>query len=834
MSLIVDAPRRKRLRVPAVVGLPWQIFLRYAGAHMTMHLDGFPVIGPDDRTVGFVDRIRYAGHRIHVDGWARAREVALISPDATRAVVPSIPRPDVTAELGLEPGAAPGWSVSMPWAPQDHGLRFTCADGTTLDIPLPAFTEGDRRAALRDTAWPFVKAATRATPAALRWITRRDIAARSRVRDLLGLGPAQIDTTRIDPAVLQPAPPDPASTRPICIVLPVYNAFDLLQEALDRVLRHTDLPWHLVAIEDCSPDDRVRPWLRAWAAARPEGQVTLLENASNLGFIGSVNRGLAVAGARGEDVVLLNSDALVPEGWSSRLMAPLHDPRVATVTPMSNDAEIFTQPRLCIRHDVAPGAADTIDARARTLSAPVPVEAPTGVGFCMAMSRRFLDRIPRLDTAFGRGYGEEVDWCQRARALGGRNVAQPRLFVEHRGGQSFGNEKLAMIARAGRVITERYPRYDAEVQAFIARDPLATTRLALGIAELGADPRPVPIYLAHAMGGGAETVQRGLIAEDVTGRGGALVLRVGGVARWRLELHGPDRMAAGETDLFEDIEALLSPLGNRHVIYGCGVGERDPVALPDRLIDLADGGRLTVLMNDYFPLGPSFNLMDGDGVFRGVPEATSTDPAHLYRASGGAEISLTEWRARWGRLMARAAEIRVFSTSGRDIVAAAYPEAAARITVRPHALPHAIPRLAAPEGPPVIGVLGNIDPVKGARVLSRLSEVIVARGGARLVLLGNIAPGHALAGDAIVHGTYAIEDLPDLVARYGVDRWLIPSICPETFSFTTHEALATGLPVHAFALGAQGEAVRSATALGAPGGLLNLDATPEAWLDAML
>ncbi|MEM8582435.1 MAG: glycosyl transferase, partial [Pseudomonadota bacterium] len=59
-------------------------------------------------------------------------------------------------------------------------------------------------------------------------------------------------------------------------------------------------------------------------------------------------------------------------------------------------------------------------------------------------------------------------------------------------------------------------------------------------------------------------------------------------------------------------------------------------------------------------------------------------------------------------------------------------------------------------------------------------------------------------------GTYQSGDISALAERYGVTRWLIPSIWPETFSFTTHEALATGLPVHAFHLGAQGGAVSKA------------------------
>jgi hypothetical protein len=73
-----------------------------------------------------------------------------------------------------------------------------------------------------------------------------------------------------------------------------------------------------------------------------------------------------------------------------------------------------------------------------------------------------------------------------------------------------------------------------------------------------------------------------------------------------------------------------------------------------------------------------------------------------------------------------------------------------------------------------------------------------------------------------VHGAYRREDIPGLVARYGIDRWLIPSVWPETFSYTTHEALATGLPVWCFDLGAQGAAVRSAALETGLGGTIPL------------
>lgn len=99
-------------------------------------------------------------------------------------------------------------------------------------------------------------------------------------------------------------------------------------------------------------------------------------------------------------------------------------------------------------------------------------------------------------------------------------------------------------------------------------------------------------------------------------------------------------------------------------------------------------------------------------------------------------------------------------------------------------------------------------------------------------MLGEIDPAYRLPLPARKHGAYSVGDLPRLAARYGITCWLIPSLWPETFSFTTHEALATGLPVMVFDLGGQAEAVRAAGARGAPAALMPLDlaADPQAIL----
>ena len=674
-------------------------------------------------------------------------------------------------------------------------------------------------AALRRCVLGFAGALVGQAPAIIGWMASRDVKYRKRIKAALNLD-ATPGSGRLHARALFNRPPGPATrdAGAITVIMPVYNAFDVTAEALDRVARGTDLPWRLIVVEDCSTDARVRPWLRDWARARRDAgeEVIVIENARNLGFVASVNAALERALPFGDDVVLLNSDVLLPDGWAARLLQPLRDiPEVASVTPMANDAEIFSAPATCAPTALEPGQADTMDRLARRFGPDGTLaEAPTGIGFCMAMSIDHLRREPRFDTAFGRGYGEEVDWCQRSRRHGGRHMVTARLFVEHRGGESFGHDaKAQLVARNNAVIARRYPDYDAEVQDFIRTDPLRSARMMLAMAWAGTKGE-VPVYLAHSMGGGAEDYLARHIRENLEKADlPSIVLRVGGTARWQIELHSNAGLIRAHSDDFDEITCVLDEIPEKRLIYSCGVGDSNPVDLPARLLRLARDGRhpVEVLMHDFFPLSPSYTLLDSDGVFRGTPGPGTTDSAHSARLAGGRVTGLDGWRAAWRPLLQAAAHITVFSRDSRRHVVAAYPEVEGKVRVLPHRLLNHVPTILPPRTDRrTIGVLGNIGQHKGAGVLRDMANYLERVRDPGLVVIGTVDPAFALPGRVTVHGRYDIADLPALLRRYHVTHLLVPSIWPETFSYTTHEALATALPVMAFDLGAQGDAVRAA------------------------
>lgn len=272
------------------------------------------------------------------------------------------------------------------------------------------------------------------------------------------------------------------------VVVPVYNAAAAVAACLDRLRATLRADDRVLLADDASPDPQIAVLLARFAAEMPFA-VRLHRRAENGGFVRNVNE--ALAQLPGEDVVLLNSDTLPGTGWLDAMGdCAASDPRIATVTPWSNNAEICSFPELC-RAAPLPDAAtlERLAAAAASLDQP-PLDLPTGVGFAMYLRRAAWDVLGGFDDAtFGRGYGEENDFCQRAAAHGWRNVFCPRAFVAHAGNASFAEVGLRAGGDNLRRLEARYPHYSRQVATFIAEDPMAPYRAALDAALQAGETR---------------------------------------------------------------------------------------------------------------------------------------------------------------------------------------------------------------------------------------------------------------------------------------------------------------------------------------------------------
>ncbi len=254
------------------------------------------------------------------------------------------------------------------------------------------------------------------------------------------------------------------------IVIPVFNAAEALAQCIAATAGTVPREVPVFVIDDASPDADVQIVL-----GRCPPEWTRIRHDRNRGFPATANHGIELAA--GADVLLLNSDTVPAGRWLERLCAALRaSPGTASVTPFTNNGEIASLPDFC-RAAPVPDEPERWAKACLEAGPPRYPRIPTAVGFCMLLSRACLDRIGGFDVeAFGRGYGEENDWCMRARAVGWHHVLCDDAFVAHRGSASFGPLGAGPGGRAMQTLVARHPDYPDLIRRFIEDDPIAPHR----------------------------------------------------------------------------------------------------------------------------------------------------------------------------------------------------------------------------------------------------------------------------------------------------------------------------------------------------------------------
>ncbi len=655
------------------------------------------------------------------------------------------------------------------------------------------------------------------------------------------------------------APHEPPADVRVDVVIPVYRGLDATRRCLRSLLRDPKPgfrgPLHrIVVIDDASPEPALSRYLDRLAARR---FIHLLRNPTNLGFVASVNRGIAEAGAR--DVVLLNSDTEVPAGWLSRLAGQAYShARVATVSPFSNNATLCSYP--AVEGGPLPFGETLarIDAACLAANAGRSVTVPTTVGFCMYLRRDALDELGAFDAeTFGRGYGEENDYCMRANAAGWRHLLACDLFVYHEGEVSFGGnapERAASVAP----LEARWPDYRRRVGVHVRLDEARPYRFATTLQLFATNGLPTILAVQHAYDGGIGQYLRALAAQ-CHGVANLLVLRatmdgqgvrLGAPAvRHHPELLIPLRpqpdvddaaeaASAAEAALLADVLALLAPLRIARVHVQHWVNLR----LDLRALIGALAVPFDLTIHDWFAICPRINLLPvADGPSCGEPAPAVCDRCIQARDDTQAH-DITGWRAEQAWLP-RLAD-RVLCATQDSIDRLARHGLAARAVLAPlEAMPEAIPPR--PRGRPDprplsahakprplrVAVLGVLADHKGARTVTALAELAPA-GQFAITLIGKSERAFPAAARLSLTetGAYEAADLPGLIARVDPDVIWFPASWPETWSYTLTAAILSGRPIVASDIGAFRLRLE-----GHPRArLVRPQALPESWMEALI
>jgi GT2 family glycosyltransferase/glycosyltransferase involved in cell wall biosynthesis len=627
------------------------------------------------------------------------------------------------------------------------------------------------------------------------------------------------------------------------VVVPVYGASPDLERCLSAVVAHTDLSRHrLVVVADGPPAPEARRVAEAAVAQWP-GRVRLVERPARGGYPAAANAGIREAAG---DVALLNSDTEVTAGWLEKLgEAARRRPRIASATPFSNNATLCSLPRPFVENALPAG--HTVASFARLVeerSTRLSPEIPTGVGFCLFMTREAIEEVGLLDEeGFGIGYGEEVDWCLRASARGFAHVLDDATFVWHRGGGSFGKEAAGRARASERLLARRHPGFLPGLARFMREDPLSPVRervvdgLRPARRTRAAEAGPARVvHLVHGWppqaNGGTEVFARTLalfqarrrevavyarLSDPTRPKGDAVELVDGGV-RVRLvvnDFHQRDplsRNALYDRVFSADFDRFLD--GERpdllHVHHLAGHAATLPGLARRR------GLPVVCQLQDWWPLCARVNLLHASGEIctgpspvkcarcrplTGLPPAAVLNPAlHALRAA----------------LMRRALAADRYVAGSRFLVRSwgetGWLPGGAPVEVVPYGIPYALPERPHSERalrtPLRFGFVGALMPHKGAHVAVE-AFCGVPPDAARLRIWGDPDADPAYVermlertcgADVRIEGRFREEEKSRVFSD--MDVLLVPSVGLESYGIVVDEAMAHGVPVVASRRGA--------------------------------
>lgn len=226
----------------------------------------------------------------------------------------------------------------------------------------------------------------------------------------------------------------------VSVIIPVYNNVHYTAHCLASIADHPPAcSFEVVVVNDCSSDSTAE-FLNECDGIR------VLNNASNVGFIGSCNAGADIG--YGDTLVFLNNDTEVTDNWldalletfeqwpdagvvGARLVYP--DGRLQEAGGMVfNDGSGWNYGRL--------GPANT--AKVSFVS-----QADYVSGACLAIPKALFQALGGFDTHYAPAYYEDTDLCFKVRAQGRQVLYQPRSTIVHFEGISSGTSESSGTKR---------------------------------------------------------------------------------------------------------------------------------------------------------------------------------------------------------------------------------------------------------------------------------------------------------------------------------------------------------------------------------------------------
>ena len=616
----------------------------------------------------------------------------------------------------------------------------------------------------------------------------------------------------------------------IDIVIPIYNARAFVIPCIESVLKYAAGDFRLILVDDASTEPGLSEKLRD--ISMKNERVVLLGNEKNLGFVGTANRGMRYAAGR--DVLLLNSDTEVFPGFLERLQDCVYaDETTGIASPFSNNATICSIPDFPRDNPIPEGyTAASFSELVTACSRRLRPELVTAVGFCMYVKADVFKKIGYFDEeTFKRGFGEENDFCERAKKAGFKVRLADDVFVFHKGKASFGEEGFSMENDHARLLESKHPGYHSAVAHFIETNPLASIHdeIRFHIKHGLNTKHGAILYFLHSspyspLPGGTELHVLDLIRSLASPRAVIMypvdsTIEFAEIFDGRVEtpffysfevkkranrfcFEHPEinQIVAHCIDLFGITSAHIHHLMNWPVSLGKVLRDKDVPYI--------------YTSHDYYAVCPNLNLFD----YTRMGRCSCPDSDELTRRSCLAAFLKkqgemppldfhkfkSDHRKSFMETLSGAQAILFPSERSKEIVSGHLPLQSIKKEVIEHGYDSGIPLSRPKRGHKLnVGILGQVSyTTKGSEqyieLVRRCRNLPVEwhfAGATGLFgfeqKLGNLGINQRIH----FHGPYKREDIVNMLAGLGIDLVVILPLWEETYSYILSEALVAGIPV---------------------------------------
>lgn len=619
----------------------------------------------------------------------------------------------------------------------------------------------------------------------------------------------------------------------IDIIVPIYNAYEYTEECIKSLLKNTDLEKNtLVLINDKSPDEKIYPMLLRYKEANTGKNIIVLDNEENMGFVRTVNKGMQYSE---NDIILLNSDTEVTKNWIEKIQrAAYSNEYIATVTPLTNNGTICSVPNFGIDNEIPKNT--TLDEYAdmiEKISKNRYPELTTGNGFCMFIKRNVIKEIGLFDAeTFGKGYGEENDFCYRALDHGYKNILCDNTFIYHKGTQSFKKEnmtasRVALIDEHMKLLRKKHPIYVQKTDNFIANNPLRDIQENINFNIILHNKKRV-LYLVNEweenmeMTGGTSLHIKDIIKSNLESNIASFVLAPDkfDLPRFKLYLYVDDtakEIANFKTDINKYGQIVYTNNTYKAMLENIFDSFKIDILHVHHFlfqtfdaIDVAkERGIYSILtLHDLYMICPSINMLYKD---RYCELDENKDCTKCLNIRYGVHSNiLTNWQKTCKNVISRFDKIIVPSNNTRKLFNNVYKDIKIEVVEHGVDIVNIKEKVSKTSNNFNVAFVGAMAIHKGSLILKDLINKNT-NSNIKIHLFGKSDDENLKRSRAnyINHGQYTRGELPQLLIDNDIDLVCIFATWPETYSYTLTECYMAKVPVLTFDIGAVGDRIKA-------------------------